>query len=174
MSDIYFYKYIVNKQVFYKSQHCYALVNLKPLVKGHVLLVPNDPKKVRFNDLSDEESVDYMRSLQIISRFLVWEYKADSLNIAIQDGPESGQSVPHLHTHLIPRFKVDTLVGDSVHEKLENLDLIKNFENRKSNHRLHPQPFIKDNERFPRSMEEMEAEAQYLATQFHKFKSSSH
>ena len=34
-------------------------------------------------------------------------YKATSLNIAIQDGVDAGQSVPHVHTHVIPRHKAD-------------------------------------------------------------------
>lgn len=34
-------------------------------------------------------------------------FKATSLNIAIQDGPDAGQSVPHLHVHIIPRIKGD-------------------------------------------------------------------
>ena len=34
-------------------------------------------------------------------------YKATSLNIAIQDGSDAGQSVPHLHVHIIPRRKGD-------------------------------------------------------------------
>jgi bis(5'-adenosyl)-triphosphatase len=34
-------------------------------------------------------------------------FKATSLNIAIQDGPDAGQSVPHLHVHIIPRTKGD-------------------------------------------------------------------
>ena len=34
-------------------------------------------------------------------------YHASSLNIAIQDGVEAGQSVPHVHTHIIPRKRSD-------------------------------------------------------------------
>ena len=34
-------------------------------------------------------------------------YEATSLNIAIQDGPDAGQSVPHLHVHVIPRSNGD-------------------------------------------------------------------
>lgn len=173
MNDIYFYKYLVNKQVFYRSKHCYALVNLKPLIDGHILLVPYNPKIARFSQLNQEESIDYMNSLQTLTKFLTWEFKADSLNIAIQDGPESGQSIPHLHTHLIPRYKIDNLKGDSVHQNLENLDLnqyLEDFEQRRIQHKLHPQKFKSDDERTNRSMEEMEKEAQYLASQFEKFK----
>lgn len=34
-------------------------------------------------------------------------FQATSLNIALQDGPDAGQSVSHLHVHIIPRTKGD-------------------------------------------------------------------
>lgn len=122
MSDVYFYKYLVNHQVFFRSKYTYALVNIKPLVPGHVLVVPLRTSILRFADLSVEESQDYMLTLQLIHKFIIHLYNADSLNIAIQDGPESGQSIPHLHTHLIPRYKTDGF-GDGIYEKLDRLDL---------------------------------------------------
>lgn len=169
MSDIYFYKFIVNKQVFFRSKHCYALVNLKPLIQGHVLLVPYNTDVTRFNQLSDEESIDYMRSLQKLSKFLTWNYKADAMNIAIQDGPESGQSVPHLHTHLIPRFKADHLVDDKVHSELGRLDIIKDFEERRKNYLNTPRTHKKDEDRHARGEDEMAEEAETLRQQFKVF-----
>ncbi|CAI4408365.1 CBM_collapsed_G0014730.mRNA.1.CDS.1 [Saccharomyces cerevisiae] len=53
--------------------------------------------------------------------FIKWQYKADSINVAIQDGPEAGQSVPHLHTHIIPRYKINN-VGDLIYDKLDHWD----------------------------------------------------
>jgi diadenosine tetraphosphate (Ap4A) HIT family hydrolase len=35
------------------------------------------------------------------------EFKSDGYNIGINDGPTAGQTVPHLHMHLIPRYKGD-------------------------------------------------------------------
>jgi diadenosine tetraphosphate (Ap4A) HIT family hydrolase len=35
------------------------------------------------------------------------ELAPDGYNIGINDGPAAGQTVPHLHIHLIPRFKGD-------------------------------------------------------------------
>lgn len=35
------------------------------------------------------------------------EFKPDGYNIGINDGPAAGQTVPHLHMHLIPRYKGD-------------------------------------------------------------------
>ena len=74
-----------------------------------------------------EESVDYMHTLQLIHKFIQKVYKADSLNLAIQDGPESGQSVPHLHTHIIPRHKGDGY-GDLIHTMLESKDLEREYQ----------------------------------------------
>ena len=36
------------------------------------------------------------------------DHRPDSYNIGINDGPEAGQTVPHLHMHLIPRYAGDT------------------------------------------------------------------
>ncbi|CCC70756.1 hypothetical protein NCAS_0F02720 [Naumovozyma castellii] len=43
------------------------------------------------------------------------------MNISIQDGPEAGQSVPHLHTHVIPRYKLNN-VGDLIYQKIDTWD----------------------------------------------------
>lgn len=116
---IYFYKYVVTPQVFFKSKHTYALVNLKPLVPGHVLIVPLRTQVVRLSDLTPEETNDYFQTVQLIQKFISWQYKADSLNIAIQDGPEAGQTVPHLHTHIIPRYRANN-IGDKIYDKLDD------------------------------------------------------
>lgn len=171
MSDIHFYKFLVNKQVFYKSKHCYALVNIKPLASGHVMVVPYDVNITRFNDLSQEQSLDYMNTLQFITKFIIWNYKADSLNISIQDGPESGQSIPHLHTHIIPRFKNDDYQNDRIFSELEKVDLINTFEQRRKAFLASDssKQFAADEDRVPRTAEQMEIEAKALAAEIEKF-----
>lgn len=116
---IYFSKYVVTPQVFFKSKYTYALVNLKPLVPGHVLVVPLRSQVVRLSDLTPEESIDYFKTLQLVQKFITWHFKADALNIAIQDGPEAGQTVPHLHTHIIPRYRTNN-IGDKIYDKLDD------------------------------------------------------
>ncbi|KAI3406199.2 HNT2 [Candida oxycetoniae] len=169
---------VVNKQVFYQSKFTYALVNLKPLVPGHVLVVPLRTSVLRFGDLTSDESADYMATLQLIHKFIINTYHADSLNIAIQDGPESGQSVPHLHTHIIPRYRADGY-GDSIYKKLENFDWAKNYQEFELRKREHHQRLKenkneldqKDQVRIERSQEEMESEANRLKRALENFKS---
>ena len=174
--EIYFYRFLVSKQVFYKSRYTYALVNLKPLVPGHVLVVPLRTSVLRLGDLSPEESVDYMNTLQLVHKFIQKVYKADSLNLAIQDGPESGQSVPHLHTHIIPRYKGDGY-GDLIHSMLENKDLDREYQDffqRKSHYQIEQMTkknelSKSDDERVARSEAVMSEEAAWLARELEKY-----
>lgn len=173
MSNIYFYKFIVNNQVFYKSQYTYALVNLKPLVPGHVLIVPLRTSVYNLADLTIHESIDYMNTLQLIHRFIKHVYKADSLNIAIQDGPESGQSIPHLHTHIIPRYKLDGH-GDGIYSKLEQKDLLGDWSARRdsfmSSGGFSP---VDDDQRVARTLDVMAKEALWLKDELARYTSSS-
>ena len=116
--QIYFSKFLVTEQVFYKTAHCYALVNLKPIIPGHVLVVPLRTDVRELSQLTPIETHDYFNTVQLIQQFIRWHYNADSINIAIQDGPEAGQSVPHLHTHIIPRFQLNN-IGDKVYEHMD-------------------------------------------------------
>ena len=104
-----------SREIFYKSAKCIAFVNIKPLVPGHVLVVPQR-RVARFNDLSEEEAIDLILSVQRVSRIIEKVYEATSLSLAIQDGPEAGQSVPHVHFHILPRRKNDWPRNDQVYE----------------------------------------------------------
>lgn len=172
MSEVLFYKFPVTPQVFFRSRFTYGLVNLKPLVPGHILVVPLRTSVLRFGDLNPIEAQDYMESLQLIQGFITKVYKADSLNLAIQDGPESGQSVPHLHTHIIPRY-VNDKHDDSIHRQLERTDLAKAYEEffaRKANFQKLPGFIsIPDDERHPRPTEDMAVEAQWLQEELEKY-----
>lgn len=168
MQEIKFFKFVVTNQVFYKSKYTYALVNLKPLVPGHVLIVPLRNNTPRLSDLTPEESVDYFQVVQLIQRFIKDFHKADGLNIAMQDGPALGQSVPHVHTHIIPRYSIDGF-GDEIYAKIENLDLEKYYEDfakEKESFRGNLGAFKKeipeDHERVERTHKVMEEEATLL------------
>ena len=112
-------------QVFFESDLVLGVVNLKPIVPGHVLVIP---KRVvdRFGDLTREEVVDLWTSVHRIGPALERYYGCTALNIAIQDGIASGQSVPHVHVHVLPRKEGDFKRNDDIYEQLEvqNLDKV--------------------------------------------------
>ncbi|KAG5996153.1 hypothetical protein E4U43_002910 [Claviceps pusilla] len=100
-------------QVFLTTPHSFALVNLKPLVPGHILVCPLQPHR-RLTDLSPAETGDLFSAVQRTQKMLARRYFPDprdllsgSFTVAVQDGPEAGQTVPHLHVHVIPRTAND-------------------------------------------------------------------
>lgn len=141
----------------------FAIVNLKPLLPGHVLVSPrrNVP---RFNDLSAAEVQDMFLTVQRVSRMVERVFAASSLNIAIQDGEDAGQSVPHVHAHIIPRKKDDLEEKggtDAIYAMMESddADLSRQLE-QKERGRF---PAVDNDARKPRGDEEMEREAEWLA-----------
>lgn len=112
----------VSSQVFYKSRLSFAIVNVKPLLPGHVLVCP-DREVARFNQLSTEEVADLFMATRAVAKSLERFYGADSLNIAIQDGPLAGQSVPHVHVHIVPRRVHDLKNSNEIYELLNRNDI---------------------------------------------------
>ncbi|KAJ6784009.1 hypothetical protein PWT90_07786 [Aphanocladium album] len=117
-AEIKFGPFPVTKQVFLKTQHSFGVVNLKPILPGHVLVCPLEPHR-RLTDLSAAETADLFATVQRVQRMLSRVYfrtdrpedNGGSFTVAVQDGPESGQTVPHVHVHVIPRVRDD--LGDA-------------------------------------------------------------
>lgn len=98
------------------------------------------------------------------------------MNIAIQDGPEAGQSVPHLHTHVIPRYADPNNIGDLVYRQLEKQNLDDGMEgneqwwSRRKQFREGGGFVVRpDGERKERTMEVMKGEVQWLMEQLAEF-----
>jgi bis(5'-adenosyl)-triphosphatase len=129
----------------------------------------------RFNDLSAAEVQDLFMTVQHVSRMVERVFDATSLNIAIQDGVDAGQSVPHVHAHIIPRKKADLEEKggtDAIYEMLEGKegDLNKQLtdKERAATEERAKFPIVDDDSRKPRSDDEMQREAQWLAEEMAK------
>ncbi|XP_021264716.1 bis(5'-adenosyl)-triphosphatase [Numida meleagris] len=107
--------------VFLKTELSFALVNRKPVVPGHVLVCPLRPVE-RFRDLCPEEVADLFCTAQRVGNAVEKHFCATSLTIAIQDGPEAGQTVKHVHVHVLPRRSGDFSRNDDVYKELQGHD----------------------------------------------------
>ncbi|RKF58115.1 Bis-tetraphosphatase [Erysiphe neolycopersici] len=166
---IYFGPYEVTDQVFYYSTSCYGLTNIKPVLPGHVLVVPFRPVQ-RVTDLTADEVTDFFTTVQKVQKMLAGHYfktnglsglpEDGSFNIAIQDGKEAGQTVPHLHCHVIPRTR-DDKIGDEVYLKLESEEgnIGGGFYDMKRPEQYGKFPQIEGVKKEPRSLDQMREEA---------------
>ena len=77
-----------------------------PISPGHTLVIPRRHVDSFFN-LTADERVDLLGLLDQAKAGIDKEFKPDTYNVGINDGPAAGQTVPHLHIHLIPRYTGD-------------------------------------------------------------------
>ncbi|KAI1890936.1 hypothetical protein AGOR_G00158720 [Albula goreensis] len=76
----------------------------------------------RFRDLRPEEVADLFKTTQRVADVVERHFQGSSLTIAIQDGPEAGQTVKHVHVHVLPRRAGDFERNDSVYDELQKHD----------------------------------------------------
>ena len=77
-----------------------------PVSPGHTLLIPKRHTG-SFFDLSEQERRELLALLDRAKLVLDKEFQPQGYNIGINDGAAAGQTVSHLHVHLIPRFDGD-------------------------------------------------------------------
>jgi len=87
----------------YEDDKYRAILDLSPAVKGHTLIIPKD----HFDDLlsADEETLESVLKLaQRIGAAQLKALKCDGFNVVQNNGEAAGQTVHHLHVHIIPRY----------------------------------------------------------------------
>ncbi|XP_072177199.1 bis(5'-adenosyl)-triphosphatase-like [Diadema setosum] len=121
---------IKSSVVFFRSRLSFAFVNRKPVVPGHVLVSPLRPVE-RFHDMTCDEVADLFQSTQTVSKVIESAFKASSMSIAMQDGPDAGQTVWHVHVHILPRKPGDFQKNDDIYDEVEHHDHV-NFDSSES------------------------------------------
>ena len=84
----------------------YARFDKYPVTKGHILIIPNRHLS-DFFDLTKEEREAVFMLVDEAKVLLDDMYTPDGYNIGINVGDAAGQTVWHVHVHVIPRYKDD-------------------------------------------------------------------
>ena len=89
------------------NDHAIAFQDGFPVTPGHSLIVPKRHITSFFEATREEQAAlfDLLAEMRLL---LLEERKPDGFNIGINDGTAAGQTVMHLHIHLIPRYSGDT------------------------------------------------------------------
>jgi diadenosine tetraphosphate (Ap4A) HIT family hydrolase len=77
-----------------------------PISPGHTLIIPRRHIG-SFFELEESERASLLALLDQAKEELEGIFQPDGFNIGINDGAAAGQTVPHLHIHLIPRYLGD-------------------------------------------------------------------
>lgn len=90
----------------YEDDVCFVILDLSPVNKGHALVISKEavPTFTKIDEDKLFHMIDIARKVDLKFKDVL---KTDGSNILINNGKASGQEVPHLHIHVIPRYKED-------------------------------------------------------------------
>ncbi|MFB3048324.1 MAG: HIT family protein [Nitrosopumilaceae archaeon] len=88
-----------------ETEKSLAFIDAFPLTKGHSLVIPKNHYE-KMQDISAEDNADLFETVRrVISKV---DKISNATLLAVHNGKESGQEIPHVHVHLIPRSAEDS------------------------------------------------------------------
>lgn len=87
----------------YEDEHVYAFMDIMPLTKGHVLLIPKKHVE-NIYDFTEIDAANFFSAAPKIANVLKDQFKPVGMNLLQNNGAPAGQTVFHYHLHFIPRY----------------------------------------------------------------------
>jgi len=124
MTDCPFCGSVADDSEFAGDESFRVLYNIAPIVPGHSLVIPRRHIQ-RVSDLREDEFCSYWSFAQKVTRFLLSTFETDAYDWTIQEQEAAGQTVPHLHLHVIPRVPGDFEEPGDWYPKLRSGRIVK-------------------------------------------------
>lgn len=85
----------------YEDDHTLAFMDIMPQTDGHILVIPKEPAETLM-DLSDEAAARWIQSTKKVAAAVKSGLDAQGVVLFQLNGKGAGQTVPHVHCHVIP------------------------------------------------------------------------
>ena len=95
-----------DSRIIRANKHAIIIRDGFPISPGHTLIIPRRHVG-SFFQITAEERTCLLELVDQSKKMVDEEFSPDGYNIGINDGVSAGQTVPHLHIHLIPRYSGD-------------------------------------------------------------------
>ena len=96
----------------YEDDDVLAFLDANPLARGHTLVIPKSHHP-RLQDLDASIAASIHEALFALVGTVEDAVDADGSNVGLNNGEASGQEIPHVHYHIVPRFEGDG--GSPIH-----------------------------------------------------------
>jgi len=93
-------------QTVFEDKENLAILDIHPSAPGHTILFPKTHKEF-IVELTEEEIASLFISVKKVCKKIEEKISPDGFTIGINHGKVSGQEIPHVHVHIIPRWKND-------------------------------------------------------------------
>lgn len=98
----------ITSRTLYEDEHFRVIFDISPASKGHAIILPKKHAANIF-EISEEDASKIYVVAKKVATALSEELQCEGVNILQNNGEAAGQSVFHLHMHIIPRYKDDTV-----------------------------------------------------------------
>lgn len=93
-------------EIIEETEYALLITDSYPVSKGHCLVIPRRHIKTFF-ECTEEENSEFFYLTNQAKKYVEEQYSPDGYNIGCNNEIAAGQSVFHLHIHIIPRYKGD-------------------------------------------------------------------
>ena len=107
----------------YEDDSFIGILDINPSAKGHVIIIPKNHAANIF-ELSEKDAKEIFVVAKKIAEAIKKAYQPDGINILQNNGEAAGQTVFHLHVHVIPRYKDDTIKIEWEPKEMEDLEKV--------------------------------------------------
>ncbi len=113
----------IKSEFLKETEHSVSFLDAFPLASGHTLVIPKTHHQ-KIQDMSIKENTDLFSLVhEMISNV---DKISGSTLVAIHNGKEAGQEIPHVHVHLVPRSKNDS--AGAIHSLFNSTVTLSDFE----------------------------------------------
>ena len=91
---------------FFENSKFIAIYNIAPILPGHALVIPKE-HIISFFDLTDKDLFEFIKFSRQVVRILSKAFNTEAFNWTLQEKAEAGQSIAHMHIHIMPRKPED-------------------------------------------------------------------
>ncbi len=118
----------IKPHTVFEDEKTLAFLDANPLAKGHTVVIPKTHVS-KLEKLDEDTAEAFFCTIHKMIAPIQESVGAQATTIAINNGKESGQEIPHVHAHIVPRFKDDK--GGSLHSIMGSRPRISQEEMRK-------------------------------------------
>lgn len=102
----------IPSRTVFEDDRVMAFLDANPIAEGHTLVIPKNHHET-LSDLPEDLAAHLFGALHRLTPVVENAVDADGSNVAFNNGEAAGQEIPHVHGHIIPRFRNDG--GNPIH-----------------------------------------------------------
>lgn len=118
MGDCKFCEESILKEVLFENEYCIYVEHPSKILQGSGMIITKKHRETVF-DMTEEEIVSTFQLLNVIKEHIDFKFKPNGYNIGWNCYEVGGQTVAHVHLHVIPRYEDEPLAGKGIRHHIK-------------------------------------------------------